>query len=108
MATNPTGVVMIPLGKGKQLRWVFSVDAICALEDHLDRGVIEITAEIMSWLPPSRMVDGKPVALPETPEQTATRNGRVRMGFCRAVFWAGLQEYHPDHTIAMAGEKSAA
>lgn len=88
---------------GKKYILCFSANAICALEDHLDRGVFAITQELQSWAQPTRMVEGKSVPAPETPEQTSARNGRVRMSFCRSVFWSCFIEHHPDVTIEQVG-----
>lgn len=103
MAENPKGEIKFEVGK-KQFTWCFSVGAICALEDHLDRGLIDITTELQSWMPPSVIKDGKPVPAPESPEDSRARNARIRLGFARAVFWAGLQDHHPDTSLKAAGD----
>lgn len=103
MAGNAKGEIVFQAG-AKQYIWVFSVDAICALEDHLDKGLVAITDELQSWLPPTRVVDGKAVPVRETAAQLKARNSRVRMGFARAVFWAGLQDHQPDCSLKMAGD----
>jgi hypothetical protein len=103
MAANGKGEVTFQVGK-KQFTWVFSTNAICMLEEHLDLGLVAITEELQSWLPPATMVDGKPVAVEESPEQIKARNGRVRLGLARSVFWAGLQDHHPGHSLKMAGD----
>ena len=103
MGGNAKGEVAFEVG-GKQYIWHFSVGAICALEDHLDRGLFSITEELQSWLPPTRQVDGKAVPVDESPEQASARQARIRLGFARSVFWAGLQDHQPEHSIKMAGD----
>jgi hypothetical protein len=68
-------------GKFYTLR--FSTNAICELEDELDRGIVDIAAEMSSW---------------------ANDSKRIRLGFLRAVFWAGLRDAQPDIDIKAAGE----
>lgn len=57
----------------------YSIDAICSLEDRLDKGFPAIVAEMSS---PSTM----------------------RLSAVREVLLAGLQEHHPEITIKQAGE----
>jgi hypothetical protein len=89
---------------GKKYIWIFSVGAMIALEEHLDRGIIDITEELQSWLPPFEMIDGKAVPKAETPEQIKARNSKMRLGFCRSLFWSGLQDHHSEIDIKAAGE----
>lgn len=68
---------------GKTYTLRYSTDALVQLEDKLDRGIVDISAEMMTW--------GK------TPS-------KMRLGLIRAVLWAGLQDHHPDIDIKAAGE----
>lgn len=86
--------------EGKAWTLVFDNNAWCALEAHLDRGILDIYQEIGSWSPP---MDDKGEPLPETPQQANVRAKRIRMGFCRALFWAGLTARHRGMTIERAG-----
>lgn len=79
---------------------VFSNNAFCALEKHLNRGIFEIYEEIASWSP---KLDAKGKPLPETKGEMEARAKRIRLGFCRALFWAGLSERHPELTLEEAG-----
>lgn len=79
---------------------IFSNNAFCALEKHLDCGIFDIYDEIASWSPKT---DGKGKPLPETKQETEARARRIRLGFCRALFWAGLNERHPEITLEEAG-----
>jgi hypothetical protein len=79
----------------------YSANALCALEAELDRGILDIAAEMQSWGPPLG-ADGKP--LDETADQVAARARRVRLSFVRALFWAGLTEDAPHLTLAHAGD----
>lgn len=103
MVKNAKGEITFQV-EDKQFTWAFTTNAICMLEDHLGMGLVAITDELQSWLPPYRMVDGKPRPIEESPEQVKARNSRVRLGFARSVFWAGLQEYHSGYSIKMAGD----
>lgn len=73
----------------------FSIDAICALEEKLGRGILDIVAEMQSWAPP-------PAG--ETAAQAKARIGRLRMGLVRAMFWAALRDHHPKIDMRQAGE----
>jgi hypothetical protein len=61
---------------GKTYTLVFSINALCELEDKLGASVSDIAA--------------------------LSTNGK-RFGTIRTVFWAGLQEHHPDLTLKDAG-----
>lgn len=69
--------------EGKTYALRFSADAICQMEDALGLGIMAIAAEMSSWVKdPSR----------------------ISMKFVRAVFWAGLQDSHPDVDLKAAGD----
>lgn len=52
----------------------FSTNAICELEDHLNRGLNEIVSDL------------------------------ERLSVVRALLWAGLRSNHPELTLKMAGD----
>lgn len=60
----------------------FSENALCLLEEELDRGVVGILREMSSW---------------------ATDQDAIRLTTLRAVMWAGLQEHHPKSDLKQAG-----
>ena len=62
---------------GRTYVLVYSIDALCALEERLDISVTEIGQAM-----------GK----------------TMRLGFLRALFWAGLRERQPEVTEKAAGE----
>lgn len=68
---------------GKAFTLRYSSDALVQVEDALDRGIVDIGAEMLSW-----QADPK----------------RIRFGFVRAVFWGGLREHHPEITLQSAGD----
>lgn len=63
---------------GQTYTFVLSVNGICALEDHFEKGIAQIGA---------MMADP----------------ANLRFGTMRAVFWAGLRDSHPEITIEDAG-----
>ncbi|MCR5874363.1 hypothetical protein LRS10_09425 [Phenylobacterium sp. J426] len=76
MPANPeTGVVSFE-ASGEAYRLQFSIDAICTLEDLLDKSVAEIGVQM----------------------------ARGRIGAIRASLWAGLREHHPKLPLKDAGE----
>ena len=85
---------------GKDYTLVFSNNAFCVLEDYLGRGVLDIYDEIGSWSPP---LDAKGKPKPETEKEATARAKRIKLSFCRALFWAGLKDRHPEMTIEAAG-----
>lgn len=87
-------------GKTYVLR--YTTAAFVALEAYLDRGIIDIYEELSTWSPP--FDPEKKVALAETPQQILARVKKMRLGFMRAVFWAGFHDRHRDVTIDQAGE----
>lgn len=87
--------------RGKKYTLVYSANAYASLEEELNCGIFEIYDRLNSWSPP-RDAKGKPKH--ETAEQTAARMAGVRIGFARAVFWAGLLDRHPEITIREAGD----
>lgn len=76
MPANPeTGVVSFD-ASGEAYRLQFSIDAICTLEDLLDKSVADIGVQM----------------------------ARGRIGAIRAALWAGLREHHPKVTLQEAGD----
>lgn len=70
------GEVSFDTSKGP-LTLVYNIDALCTLEDRLDLSVTEIAEKL---------------------------GGNLRLGFLRAVLWAGLRERHPGIDEKAAGE----
>lgn len=98
---NPhKGEVSFEVG-GKRRRLVYTNNALCALEDHLGRGILDIYAELACLVPKT---DTKGKILPETQAEAAARARRIRLGFCRAVLWAGCLEDDKEMTIEQAGD----
>ncbi|MBR1193239.1 hypothetical protein [Bradyrhizobium sp. AUGA SZCCT0160] len=85
-------------GKSYTLR--YTDGAFIALEEYLDRGIFDIFGELLSWGP---KFDAKGKPLPETQADVEARMKKMRLGFCRAVFWAGFHDLHKDVTIEQAG-----
>lgn len=76
MPANPeTGVVSFE-ASGETYRLQFTIDAICTLEDLLDKSVADIGVQM----------------------------ARGRIGTIRAALWAGLREHHPKVTLREAGD----
>lgn len=63
---------------GRSFTFCLSVNAICALEDHFEKGIAAIGA---------MMADP----------------ANLRFGTMRAVFWAGLRDHHAELTLEDAG-----
>ncbi len=80
----------------------YTTAAFVALEAHLDRGILDIYEELATWSPP--FDPATRLMLPETPEQLVARVKTMRLGFMRALFWAGFHDLHPEVTIDQAGE----
>ena len=77
MPANPhKGEVSFELVSGETYTLQFTVDAICTLEDLLDKSSMEIF----------------------------TLLARGRIGTLRAALWAGLQAHHPKISVRDAGE----
>ncbi len=89
MAANPQkGEVSLPVPDGETLTVLLSINALCLLEERLDKDATQIGAMIVT---------------------------NQRMTFMRAVLWAGLQEHHPKidekaagRIIALVGAPKAA
>lgn len=79
----------------------YSQGAFIALEEHLNRGILDIFDELISW-GPKRDKNGKPLS--ETQAEIEARVKRMRLGFCRSLFWAGFHDLHKDVSIERAGE----
>jgi len=79
----------------------FSINAICELENLLNRGFLDITDEMATWSPPAG-ADGKPKS--ETVLETVDRLRRIRAGTVRAVFWASLRDSRKDITVDQVGD----
>lgn len=78
MANPYRGVVELQAG-GETYRLSFSVNALCELEEQLDKPVAEIIASI------------------QNPEQ-------LRISSVRALIWAALRDHHDQLTIKDAGQ----
>lgn len=61
--------------EGKTYTLKYSADAFVELEEKLDRGIVDVLAEMASWKDDPR---------------------RIRFGLARSVLWAGLQESQPE------------
>lgn len=68
-------------GKAYTLR--YSANAICELETAFDKGFIAIATDMAAWEKNPRL---------------------MRLGAIRTLFWAGLQDHHPDIDQKVAGE----
>lgn len=68
---------------GKTYKLRYSTNAICELEDKLDRSFTSIARDIVD---------------------AAKQPEKVRFGTLRAIFWAGLQDCHPDLSVKDAGD----
>jgi hypothetical protein len=68
---------------GKSYTLHFSTNAICELEDKLDRSFVSISNDL-----------AKAVSAPD----------KIRMTTLRAIFWAGLQDHHPEIDLKAAGK----
>lgn len=79
----------------------YTSSAWVALEAYLDRGMMDILEELMVYAPP-RDAKGNPVS--EDNAATLKRIKRWRLGFVRALFWAGFHDRHKDVTIEDAGD----
>lgn len=69
--------------EGTEYTLQYSNNALVELEDRLDRGIVDISSELLSW---------------------AKDPKRIRLGTIRAVLWAGLREHHPEVDLRAAGE----
>lgn len=61
----------------------FSANAICELEESVDKSIVALLTEMASWV--------------DAPE-------KMRMSVVRLMFWAGLRDRHPDVDLKAAGE----
>lgn len=68
---------------GKEYVLQYSNNALVELEDRLDRGIVDISDELVRW---------------------SKEPKNLRLGTIRAVFWAGLRQYHPEVDLIEAGE----
>jgi hypothetical protein len=69
--------------EGKTYTLKYSAEGLISLEERLDRGILDILEEMEGWA--------------ESP-------GKARLSFLRTVFWAGLQESHPE--VLPSGERN--
>jgi hypothetical protein len=77
MPANPhKGEVSFELVSGEAFTLQFTIDAVCTLEELLDKSSMEIFGLL----------------------------ARGRIGVMRAAMWAGLQAHHPKITLREAGE----
>jgi hypothetical protein len=67
--------------EGKTYILQFNAEALIALEEKLDKGIIKITREMERW---------------------ATNPEDVRLGTVRTIWWAGLHAHQPELTLADA------
>lgn len=88
--------------RGKRYTLRYTTAAFVSLEAHLDRGIFDIYEELATWSPQFDPKTKKPV--PESDEQTLARIRKLRVGFMRALFWAGFHDLHRDVTVDEAGE----
>jgi len=86
---------------GRQYTLRYTSAAWIALEEHLGRGMFDVLDELLSYSPP---FDAKGKALPETHAATIQRLKRMKLGFIRAVFWAGFHDGHKDVSLEQAGD----
>jgi hypothetical protein len=99
MANKHKGEVAFEV-KGVTYTLHYSTNASCELEDLLNRGSVDIALEMQSWSPPLGP-DKKP--LPETAEAALRRVRKIKLSLMRAVFWAGLRDFHPELTVKDVG-----
>lgn len=99
MANPHLGEIEITDGD-RTLIFCFSSNAICALEERLGLGIVDIADELSSWMPPR---DAKGALMTETADEIKSRRSRLRLGFCRSLFWGGLQDHQPGMTVEQAG-----
>ena len=77
MPSNPhKGEVSFELVSGETYTLQFTIDAVCTLEELLDKSTMEIFTQL----------------------------ARGRIGTLRACMWAGLQAHHPKISVREAGE----
>lgn len=100
MANRQKGEVAFTAA-GKSYRLRFSTNALCELEDITGRGVTDVMLELASWMPPT---DDKGKPIEESPDQMKARASKMRMGFVRDVFCAGLRDQNPDINVKEAGD----
>lgn len=103
MANPLKGDVEFMVG-GKTYILRLSVNAICELEEKLQRGFMTVADEILKWSPP---MDAKGNLLPEVPAAAIKRIGAMKMGTIRAILWAALRDHHPEVTLVQVGEMIA-
>lgn len=80
MGNKTRGVFEAQAG-GERVRFQFTANAMCELEDRVDKGFLEFLEQF---------------------EKNA-QAGTMRMGDVRLLVWAGLVEHQPTLTIADAG-----
>ena len=76
MTNSMKGEVALHAGE-VTYKLVYDVNALCAMEDKLDKSVLEIMGTV---------------------------NGSPRLGVVRALLWAGLRRHHEDVTLEAAGD----
>lgn len=82
MANPHRGEVPLQAG-GAHYKISFSINAMCMLEDHFDRSVVEIMGEL---------------------ESARDNPASLRIKTVRAIVWAALQDHHPDTSLEQAGD----
>lgn len=88
--------------RGRTFTLRYTTAAFVALEAFLDRGIIDIFDELRTWLPKYDPTTMRPVA--ETEQDVLARVKTLRLGFMRAVFWAGFHDMHRNVSVDEAGE----
>lgn len=100
MDNREIGEVSFAAG-GRQFTLRYTSAAWIALEEYLGRGMFDLLDELLSYSPP---FDGKGKPLPESDAVRMQRLKKMKLGFVRALFWAGFHDRHKDVTIEQAGE----
>lgn len=82
MANPHRGELAFEAG-GESYTLQFNAESIVELEEKLDKGIIEIIAEMQNW---------------------AKQPELMRFGKIRTLLWAGLRAHHPEIDIKAAGD----
>ena len=83
MANQVKGEATVRLGDGRELTLCLDFDALCAIEEVLDRPIVEIFDEL---------------------ERAASAAKSPRLGTVRALVYGGLRKHHPEITLTEAGD----
>jgi hypothetical protein len=82
MANKHRGEVALE-ADGKTFKIAFSINAMCELEDLLNRSIVEVMTEL---------------------EGARENFARLRIKTVRAIVWASLRDHHPESTMEDAGD----